>query len=135
MGVGGLDTAMVGVDQPPGLGTREVESGSVRIRKDVEVEDASEPVDRLVEDYDGLERVAPAEGDSGRIETLPDGSISVPILEEEIVVTKRLVVRERVIVRKRVTTEHHVVEAELRKERVTIEGDVEEIEQAPPPPA
>jgi hypothetical protein len=34
-------------------------------------------------------------------------------------------VRERVNVQKRVVTEHRVVGAELRRERVSIEGDVE----------
>jgi uncharacterized protein (TIGR02271 family) len=67
-----------------------------------------------------VERVPAAEGDSGEVETLPDGSISVPVLEEELVVTKRVVVRERVIVRKRTTTERRRIEAELRKERVDL---------------
>jgi uncharacterized protein (TIGR02271 family) len=44
----------------------------------------------------------------------------VPVLEEELVVTKRVVVRERVIVRKRTTTERRRIEAELRKERVDV---------------
>jgi len=38
--------------------------------------------------------------DSGEIEYLDDGSVSIPIIDEELVVYKRLVVRERVIVRK-----------------------------------
>lgn len=58
------------------------------------------------------------EVDSGEIETLSDGAISIPILEEELVVTKRVVVRERIIVRKDTRLEHRTVNAELRRERV-----------------
>ncbi len=51
-----------------------------------------------------------------------DGTL-LPILEEELVVTKRTVVHERVIVHKCTDTERHRVEAELHKEHVEIEGD------------
>jgi len=60
--------------------------------------------------------------DSGEIEYSPDGTISIPVLEEELVVTKRIVVRERIIVRKGVETTRQRVDAELRRERVEIQG-------------
>lgn len=96
--------------------------GSIRARKRMETEHVSEIVPRGSEDAH-VERVAAAQGDTGRVETLPDGSVSIPILEEELVVTKRLVVRERVIVRKVTTTEHHRIEAELRRERLDLDAD------------
>ncbi len=117
--------ALIRHEEELAIGTRTIESGTVRARKEVTTESVSAPVTRQVEDFDHVDRVAPAAQDSGQIETLEDGSISIPILEEELVITKRLVVRERVILRKRVTTEHQVVEAELRRERVSVEGDVE----------
>jgi len=44
----------------------------------------------------------PVEGDdSGRVETLPDGSVSIPVLEEQVVASTRTIVRERVVVRRR----------------------------------
>ena len=104
------------------LGARAVDAGAVRVRKEVETERFSDDVPYDVERAD-VERTAPLENDSGEIETLPDGSISVPVFEEEVVVTKRLVVRERVVVRKTTTTEHRRVEAELRKERVEVDAD------------
>lgn len=101
------------------------EVGVVRARKRVEHETVEEIVPRETE-YADVERAEPGDGDSGEIETLPDGSISVPIFEEEIVVSKRLVVRERVVIRKRTTSEQQRVSAELRKEReVDTEGDAE----------
>lgn len=106
------------------LGTRPVEVGAVRLRKHVETERVSEEVPRDLERAD-VEHTGPLDNDSGEIETLPDGSVSVPVFEEEIVVTKRLVVRERIVIRKTTTTEHHRIEAELQKERVDIEVDEE----------
>ena len=97
-------------------------AGSVRVRKRVEMDHVEEEYFRDIEHVDGLERVAVDDGDSGEVETLPDGSVSIPLLEERLVVTKQIVVRERVIVRKRTVTETERVQAELRRERVDIEG-------------
>ena len=102
---------------------RETHEGTVRASKHVESALVEELVPREVEHAE-IERVAPADADSGEIETLPDGSISIPLLEEELVVTKRLVVRERIVIRKRTVTEHERVTAELRKERVEVTGPV-----------
>ena len=109
------------------VGTAVGEAGAVRARKRVETERVEEIVPRQIESVDDLERIASTEDDSGEVEVLEDGSVSIPIFEEELVVTKRLVVRERVVIRKRTETEDRRVEAELRKERVDVEaeGDVE----------
>jgi uncharacterized protein (TIGR02271 family) len=72
---------------------------------------------------EGPGRTPPRPDDSAQVETLPDGSISIPVLEERLVVSKRLVVRERIVIRKRTITEEHRVEAELRKEQVEIDAD------------
>ena len=107
------------------VGTRPVDAGEVHVRKHVETDHVEQVVPRRREHFDDVEHVGANEGDSGDVETLPDGSISIPILEEELVISKRTVVRERVIVRKRTETEHRRVDAELRKERVEIDSDVE----------
>jgi uncharacterized protein (TIGR02271 family) len=109
------------------VGTTTEQIGAVRARKHVDVEHVSERVERGTEhaEMDRLD-VADGETDSGQVETLPDGSLSIPVFEEQIVVTKRLVVRERVIVRKHTVFEEHVVTADLKRERLEIEaeGDV-----------
>ena len=104
------------------LGKELREVGSVRARKTVESVPYEELVGRSVEQAD-VERQPAGEGDSGEVETLPDGSISIPVLEEEIVVTKRTVVRERIVIRKSTVTEQERVTAELRRERVELETD------------
>ncbi len=94
-----------------------------RIRKVVERSAANKVVDRDIEHADVLDHVAPNENDSGEVEALPDGSVSIPVFEEELVVSKRMVLRERVIVRKRTVTEQVHVKEPLRKERVKIKYD------------
>jgi uncharacterized protein (TIGR02271 family) len=96
--------------------------GYVRARKRVETVRARQDVDRQREQVE-LERLPAQKDDSGKVETLPDGSISIPVFEEELVVTKRTVLRERVVVRKHVITEHKQVRERLQKERVTFDAD------------
>ena len=71
----------------------------------------------------GVERAERMEQDSGDIERLPDGSVSIPLLQEELIVTKRRVVRERIIIRKHTVTEERRVDALLRRERIEVEAD------------
>jgi len=104
------------------VGTEETVVGSVRARKTTETDHVVEHVPRELEHAD-VERLEPVEGDSGQIETLPDGSVSIPLFEEQLVVTKRLVVRERIVIRKRTITEERRVEADLRRERIDVDGD------------
>jgi uncharacterized protein (TIGR02271 family) len=96
--------------------------GYLRASKKVDVTRVRELVPRDLEDVD-LERVPVADDDEGRIETLPDGSISIPLYEEELVITRRPVLRERVVVRKRMVTEQQRVDTELRRERVELDAD------------
>ncbi|MFL5926309.1 MAG: DUF2382 domain-containing protein [Gaiellaceae bacterium] len=95
----------------------------VAARRETTSRRVSESHPRLVENL-RQERVPAAEGDSGEIEMLPDGSMSIPLFEEELVVTRRQVLRERVIIRKEEVTEWQTVEADLRREHVSFEeGD------------
>lgn len=111
------------------VGTETQEAGRVRVRKHVETNPVEQTVSRSVEHADTSERVAALEGDSGEVETLEDGSVSIPVFEEVLVVTKKLVVRERVIVRKHTVIDEHTLETELRREHVTVEGDGVEVEE------
>lgn len=103
------------------------EAGRVRAIKSWETHEVTEDVPRRTEVVEGMER-QPVQGeDSGEVETLPDGSISIPVFEEELVVSRRLVVKERVIVRKHEEVREETVRAELGRERIEIqtEGDAE----------
>lgn len=111
-------------------GTETERLGSVRAVKHVDTETVTRQVDRGTEHAE-LERRGVEEGveDSGQVETLPDGSLSIPVFEEQIVVTKRLVVRERVVVRKHTVYEEHVVTADLERERLEVVADQDVVVQ------
>jgi uncharacterized protein (TIGR02271 family) len=78
--------------------------GYARVRREVEREQVQADYPRRLEQL-AHERVPVGENDSGRVETLPDGSISIPLFEEELVVTKKTVLRERVLIRKETVTD------------------------------
>lgn len=98
------------------------EIGGVRARKVVGTYRVVEDVPVAVDDV-RFARAPVEDGDSGQVETLPDGSISIPVFEEEVVIEKRTILKERVIVRRDVVTETARVETELRQERVEVEAD------------
>ena len=68
-------------------------------------------------------RVPVEPGDPGRIETLPDGSISIPVFEEELVVTKRTVLRERIVIAKELVSELRLVQDTIQVEHVEVDPD------------
>lgn len=96
--------------------------GYAGVRREVETDEVRGDYPRQFEQL-AHEQVPVDENDSGKIETLPDGSISIPLFAEELVVTKETVLRERVVIRKETITEWQRVEAELRRERVSFETD------------
>jgi uncharacterized protein (TIGR02271 family) len=100
------------------VGTRTVEAGEVRVTKTVETEIVRETVPVMREDVTVERRpLPPGAGLEPRVE---GDEIHVPIVEEEIVVTKRLVAREELVIRKRQVVQDEVVEAEVRKERAEV---------------
>jgi len=104
------------------LGRVEREVGRVRLRKVVEEQPFDDVVPRGVEHAD-LERLPADADDPGDVRQLPDGSVSIPVFEEQLVVEKRLVVRERLLVRKRVESVPERIRADLRREIVEVEVD------------
>jgi uncharacterized protein (TIGR02271 family) len=70
-----------------------------------------------------VEHRPPLDDDDGQVHTEADGSVSVPVLAEEVVVTTRWVVRERVVLRKARVTETREVAADLRSEHVRVERE------------
>ena len=109
-------------EEEPTLWRRRGVAGLLRARRRMRVEPASAnlPVEleRLVQ-----QRVPPEADDDGHVRRLPDGSISIPVYREELVVTKRTVLAERIVIRKESYTELRRVRAELRTEHVEIETE------------
>lgn len=118
------DTAVIRQEEELTVATSAQEAGRLGVRKVVDVERA-ETVVPVGTEHAEVERYPVGEVDSGEVEVLEDGSISIPVFQEELVIEKRLVVRERVIVRKHTVTEERLVEADLRRERVEVDVDPE----------
>lgn len=102
------------------VGTRTVSAGEVRIHKHVETSQVRESVPVMREDVT-VERRPLAAGAS--LEPRTEGEVTyIPIIEEEIVVTKRLVAREELVITKRRITEERIVEETVRREVAVVEG-------------
>lgn len=101
-------------------------AGEVDIHKRVETEHVSTPVTTMREEAVVERRPisdATLQAGTARIE---GDEIRIPLMEEEVIVEKRVVPTEELVVRKHTVQETETVEADLRKERVDIDrqGDV-----------
>lgn len=102
------------------VGKREVAAGEVVVHKEVEEHIVRQPV-TLQRDQVEVERrpLPPGAG----LEPRTEGDVMyIPILEEELVITKRLVAREELVIRKTRVAEEHMVEETLRRERAQVSG-------------
>src|SRR4051812_12664016 len=119
---GDADQAMTRSEEEIEVGSRQVETGSARLRKWVETEPVAldvelrrevaqvtrEPIDEPVADHQFIEE-----------------QVDVPLHAEKPVVQKQAVAKERIGLQKDVQTERQTVQDELKKERVEVEGDVQ----------
>ena len=101
-------------------GTREVEAGSMRVRKRVRTDREQIEVPTRHEEV-SVERV-PVSGEATEAE-IGEDEVVVPVTEEEVVVGKRAVVKEEVRVRKDVVEDTEVVEEDVRREEIDVEDD------------
>ncbi|HEU4453927.1 MAG TPA: PRC and DUF2382 domain-containing protein [Longimicrobium sp.] len=115
------------------IGKRTVTTGEVRVEKHVETELVRETVPVMREDVTVERRpLPPGAGLEPRVE---GDVIHVPIVEEEVVITKRLVAREELVITKRQIVEDEVIETELRRERAHVVGSAHDGEIISDPPA
>ena len=98
-------------------GVREREAGQVNVRKTVHTEREQIAVPKKREEV-SVDRVPVNDGTPGEI---GEDEVSVPVVEEEVVVEKRPVIKEEVRVRKDVVQDEEIVEEEVRKEEIDID--------------
>ncbi|HST59998.1 MAG TPA: PRC and DUF2382 domain-containing protein [Longimicrobium sp.] len=102
------------------IGKRTVSAGEVRIHKHVQTQQVREVVPVMREDVT-VERRPLAEG--AGLEPRQEGDVwYIPIVEEELVIQKRLVAREELVIRKRQVVEEQVIEETLRRETPEVLG-------------
>ncbi|QIN77448.1 DUF2382 domain-containing protein [Rubrobacter marinus] len=98
-------------------GVREREAGQVGVRKTVRTERERIAVPKKREEV-SVDRVPVNDGTPGEI---GEDAVSVPVVEEEVVVDKRAKVKEEIRVRKDVVRDEEIVEEDVRKEEVDID--------------
>jgi len=115
------------------VGTRAVESGSVRLRKQVTTETVNQPVqirkETLVVDREAAsgtealkEGAAAASGTAGTLGTpFEQGEMVIQLHSEEPVVEKRVVPTGRIVVQTRTNMEQTTVQREIRREKIDVE--------------
>ena len=101
-------------------GTREVEAGEVRVRKNVRTDRESVEVPTRHEEV-SVERV-PLSGEVTEAEIGEDEAV-IPVVEEEVVVSKRPVVKEEVRIKKDVVEDTELVEEDVRREEIDVEDE------------
>ncbi len=107
-------------------GTREREAGQVKVSKQVHTEREQVRVPKRREEV-SVERVPVNEEGTGA--EIGEDEISMPVVEEEVVVDKRPVVKEEVRVRKDVVQDEELVEEDVRREEVYIEDNTHRLEE------
>ena len=115
------------VEERVSVTKREVESGRLRVQVTVEEREDNVPVELRHDDVE-IERVPV----NKVVTTLPsvrlEGSTTIiPVVEEVMVMEKRLVVVEEIHVRRRSTTETTQIPVTLRSEQVRIERSGEAV--------
>ena len=103
-------------------GVREREAGQVSVRKRVRTERERIVVPKKREEV-SVERVA-VDGEASEGE-IGEADLSMPVVEEEVVVDKRAVVKEELRIKKDVVQDEEVVEADVRKEEIDIDDGTE----------
>jgi uncharacterized protein (TIGR02271 family) len=114
------DSALVRHEENFRIGKRLEEIGVIRLSTSISTEPVEGDFERESEDAEVSRE--PADGaDSGQVETMSDGSVSIPLFEEELVVSRRLVVRERIVIRKHTVSKTERVRDEVRRESIEVE--------------
>ena len=102
------------------IGKRIVGAGEVRVHKRVQTQQVREVVPVMREDVT-VERRPLAQG--AGLEPRQEGDTwYIPIVEEELVIQKRLVAREELVIRKRQVVDEQVIEETLRREEPEVVG-------------
>jgi uncharacterized protein (TIGR02271 family) len=99
-------------------GTREREAGALNVRKRVRTDREQVRVPTKREEVN-VERVPVNEERTGA--EIGEDEVSMPVVEEEVVVGKQSVVKEEVRIRKDVVEDEQVVEEDVRKEEVDVD--------------
>ena len=102
------------------VGKREVPVGEVVVQKHIEEQVIRQTIPVTREKVEVERRPLPP---GAGLEPRTEGDVMyIPLVEEELVVTKRLIAREELVIRKTRVTEEQVIEETVRRERAEVIG-------------
>lgn len=118
---------LVRMEEELQVGKRQVQAGEVQVHKHVETEHVRESVPVTREEVT-VER-HPVSADAGLAANarIGEDDISVPVMREEVVASKRVVPKEEVVVRTRSVQDQQVVEEDLRRERIDVDDSTQRV--------
>jgi uncharacterized protein (TIGR02271 family) len=122
----GQERTLTLAEEQLAVGKRTVQEGEVALRKHVDTRHVEEQVE-LVREEVTIER-RPISADSmnaANVTDIGEAEIRVPVMREEAVVEKRTVPIEEVVVRKEAITDTETVRADLRRETLDVDENVE----------
>lgn len=112
---------LVRMEEELQVGKRQVQAGEVHVRKHVETEHVRESVPVTREEVTVERRPVSADAGLAANARIGEDDISVPVMREEVVASKRAVPKEEVVVRTRAVADEQVVEEDLRRERIDVD--------------
>ena len=118
------DARLILAEEELHIGKRQVQAGEVRLHKTVETEHVRESVPLMREEVT-IERRPVTDMNASTNVEISEDEIRIPVMAEEAVVEKRAVAKEEVVVRKESRTENQTVEADLRRERLDVDRNVD----------
>jgi uncharacterized protein (TIGR02271 family) len=107
------------------VGKRTVQEGEVALRKHVDTRHVEEQVELVREEVTVERRPISADAANANVSDIGEAEIRVPVMREEAVVEKRTVPIEEVVVRKEARTDTETVRADLRKETLDVDQNVD----------
>jgi len=107
------------------VGKRTVQEGEVALRKHVDTRHVEEQVELVREEVTVERRPLSADAANANISDIGEEEIRVPVMREEAVVDKRTVPIEEVVVRKEAVADTQKVAADLRKETLDVDENID----------
>jgi uncharacterized protein (TIGR02271 family) len=125
-GVGGQERRLTLAEEQLAVGKRTVQEGEVALRKHVDTRHVEEQVELVREEVTMERRPISADAANASVGEIGETEIRVPVMREEAVVEKRTVPIEEVVVHKEARTGTKTVGADLRKETLDVDQNVDQ---------
>jgi len=121
----GQERRLILTEEQLAVGKRTVQEGEVALRKHVDTRHVEEQVELMREEVSVERRPISADAAPSAVGEIGEAEVRVPVMREEAVVEKRTVPVEEVVVRKETKSDTKTVGADLRKETLDVDENVD----------